>query len=74
MLGLPLSVEGLWAAWNILVKATLGVAASVVLAATTTDGRLPAGLGTAAPARGLHVDRGFMIRYPDVIAARGASA
>ena len=35
VLGLSLSVAGLWAAWNILVKATLGVAATVLLAATT---------------------------------------
>ena len=35
VLGLSLSVEGLWAAWNIVVKGTLGVAASVLLAATT---------------------------------------
>ena len=35
VLGLSLSVAGLWAAWNILAKGTLGVAASVILAATT---------------------------------------
>ena len=35
VLGLSLSVPGLWAAWNILAKATLGVVASILLAATT---------------------------------------
>ena len=36
VLGLSLSVEGLWGAWNIVAKATLGVGASIVMAATTT--------------------------------------
>ena len=44
MLGLSLSVSGLWAAWNIVVKGTLGVAASIVLAATTTVSELLRGL------------------------------
>ena len=35
VLGLSLSVNGLWGAWNVLAKGTLGVAASVLLAATT---------------------------------------
>ena len=36
VLGVSLSEPGLWAAWNIVAKGTLGVAASIVLAATTT--------------------------------------
>ena len=35
MLWLSLSREGLWGAWNILAKATLGAGASIVLAGTT---------------------------------------
>ncbi|WP_440086035.1 ATP-binding cassette domain-containing protein [Streptosporangium sp. LJ11] len=35
VLGLPMSVDGLLAAWNILAKATLGVIASILPAATT---------------------------------------
>jgi cobalt/nickel transport system permease protein len=35
VLGVSLSVAGLWAAWNIVVKATLGVATTVLMAATT---------------------------------------
>lgn len=35
VLGLSLSVSGLWGAWNVLAKGTLGVAASVLLASTT---------------------------------------
>lgn len=35
VLGMSLSVSGLWGAWNVLAKGTLGVAASVLLASTT---------------------------------------
>jgi cobalt/nickel transport system permease protein len=67
VLGVSLSVEGLWAGWNILVKATLGVVASILLAATTEPRmvllgaqrlRLPALLVQIAM---------FMLRYMDVI-------
>jgi cobalt/nickel transport system permease protein len=66
--GLSLSVEGLWGAWNILAKATLGVAISIVVAATTTMPEFVRGF------EGLHMPRvlvsmsSFMIRYFDVIA------
>ena len=36
VLGLQLSQPGLWAAWNIVAKGTIGVAASIVLASTTS--------------------------------------
>ena len=67
VLGVSLSVAGLWAAWNIVVKATLGVAATVVLASTTPVTDLLAAM------RRLHVPAvfvgicGFMIRYADVV-------
>ena len=35
---------GLWAAWNIVVKGTLGVAATVVMASTTSIPHILAGL------------------------------
>ncbi|PTR23577.1 cobalt/nickel transport system permease protein [Rhodococcus sp. OK519] len=44
VLGLSLSEPGLWAAWNILVKGSLGVLVSLTLAATTPVRSLPAGL------------------------------
>lgn len=44
VLGLSLSGPGLLAAWNILVKGTLGVLVSLTLAATTPMRSLPAGL------------------------------
>ena len=49
-LGMSLSVDGLLAGWNILVKGTLGVLVSLTLAATTPlrDLRAP---GSAAAAR-----------------------
>lgn len=64
---LALSVDGLWAAWGILAKGTLGVAVAVVLASTTPIADLLAG------ARRLHVPvaltaiAGFMVRYGQVL-------
>ena len=64
---LALSVDGLWGAWGILAKGTLGVAVAVVLAATTPVPDLLAG------ARRLHVPAvltaiaGFMVRYGEVL-------
>ena len=69
VLGVSLSVAGLWGAWNILVKATIGVAASVVLSSTTPVAEILHGLDH------LHVPKvfvsicAFMIRYGDVISA-----
>ena len=42
--GLSLSVPGLYAAWGIVVKGTLGVAASLTVAATTPARELPLAL------------------------------
>ena len=67
VLGLSLSEAGLLAAWNIVAKATIGVAVSVILASTTQMADLLRGLDR------LHVPRiitgiaGFMVRYSDVI-------
>lgn len=41
---LGLSVPGLWAAWGIIAKATIGVVGSVILAATTPTRDLLGGL------------------------------
>ncbi|MPY93536.1 MAG: cobalt ECF transporter T component CbiQ [Acidimicrobiia bacterium] len=69
VLGLSLSVDGLWAAWNILVKGTLGVAASAVLAATTPVPELLAGLDRLRVPRVFTAIAGFMVRYAEVVAA-----
>jgi cobalt/nickel transport system permease protein len=68
VLGLPLAREGLWAAWNILVKGTLGVAASVIVAATTPVPELLRGLERLRLPRAFTTVAGFMVRYADVIA------
>jgi len=68
VLGVSLAVGGLWGAWNILVKGTLGVTASAVLAATTPVAELLGGLERLRMPKALTVIAGFMVRYADVIA------
>lgn len=68
VLGVSLSVEGLWGAWNVLAKATLGLAASIVVAATTTMPELLRGLERLRMPRALTSTLSFMIRYADVVA------
>ncbi len=67
VLGVTLSVAGLWAAWNIVVKGTLGVAASVVLASTTPMAEILHGLERLRLPRVVVAICGFMVRYADVI-------
>ena len=67
VLGLAVSVDGLWSAWNVLAKATLGVVCSILLAATTELRELLLGLERLhMPALIVQI-MGFMIRYADVI-------
>jgi cobalt/nickel transport system permease protein len=66
--GVSLSVEGLWAAWNILAKATLSVAATVVLIATTPIAGILQGLDRLRMPSILTAIAGFMVRYMDVVA------
>ncbi|MET9963254.1 cobalt ECF transporter T component CbiQ [Streptomyces sp. NPDC006326] len=67
VLGLSLSVSGLWGAWNVLAKGTLGVAASVLLASTTELRSLLLGLQRLKLPPLLVQIASFMIRYGDVI-------
>ncbi|MGW6940396.1 cobalt ECF transporter T component CbiQ [Streptomyces xanthophaeus] len=67
VLGLSLSVSGLWGAWNVLAKGTLGVAASVLLASTTELRALLLGLERLKLPPLLVQIATFMIRYGDVI-------
>ncbi|MFF7815745.1 cobalt ECF transporter T component CbiQ [Streptomyces roseolus] len=67
VLGVSLSVPGLWGAWNILAKGTLGVAASVLLAATTELRSLVLGLQRLGLPSLLVQIASFMIRYGDVV-------
>jgi cobalt/nickel transport system permease protein len=65
---LSLSEPGLWGAWNILAKATLGAGASVLLVATTEVPHLLAGLGRLRVPPIITSIASFMIRYLEVIA------
>ncbi len=69
VLGLNLHVEGLYGAWNILAKATLGVLASLLLAATTTPRDLILGLDRLRCPQIITQIATFMIRYLEVITA-----
>jgi cobalt/nickel transport system permease protein len=67
VLGMSLSVRGLWAMWSILAKGTLGVAASIVLAATTPVTELLRGLQRLRVPPLIVGICGFMVRYVDVL-------
>ncbi len=66
--GLSLSREGLWGAWNVLVKATLGASASILLAGTTEIPRLLTGASRLRVPATLTAIASFMVRYLEVIA------
>ncbi len=66
--GLSLSVDGLWAMWNILAKASLGATASIVLAATTEVPDILKGLSRLRVPAVLTSIASFMIRYLEVVA------
>lgn len=68
VLGVALSQPGLLAAFNILAKATLGAAATILLASTTDVRGLLRGLERLRLPRGFLAILSFMIRYADVVA------
>ncbi|MFI6132496.1 cobalt ECF transporter T component CbiQ [Micromonospora sp. NPDC051141] len=65
--GLSLSVDGLHGAFNILAKGTLGVLASLLLAATTTTRDLILGLDRLRCPQILTQIATFMLRYLEVL-------
>jgi cobalt/nickel transport system permease protein len=67
VLGFALSVDGLYAGWNILVKGTLGVLISLLLAATTTPRDLIVGLDRLRCPQLLVQIATFMLRYLQVL-------
>jgi len=67
VLGLSVSESGLMSAWALLAKGTLGVLASLTLAATTEPRDLLAGLERMRVPNLLVQIMGFMIRYLDVV-------
>lgn len=68
VLGWSVSVDGLWAAWNIVAKAGLGATAGIVLSATTPIPDLLAGLGKLRVPPVLVAIVAFMFRYLDLLA------
>lgn len=66
---LSLSESGLVAAWGLAVKGTLGVLASLTLAATTEPGEVLRGLQRLRFPDLLVQIMGFMVRYLDVVSA-----
>lgn len=68
VLGVSVSDAGLLAGWALLVKGTLGVLASLTLAATTEPPDLLVGLERLRMPQQLVQIMGFMIRYVDVVA------
>jgi cobalt/nickel transport system permease protein len=67
VLGVTVSEHGLLAAWGLLAKGTLGVLASLTLAATTEPQDVLAGLERLRLPNQLVQILGFMIRYMDVV-------
>ena len=67
-LGLSLSIDGLYGAWNIFAKGTLGVLASLLLAASTTMRDLILGLDRLRCPVVFTQIATFMLRYLDVLA------
>ena len=69
VLGLSVSEPGLLAAWGLLAKGTLGVIASLTLAATTEPTAVLSGLRRLRMPDLIVQIMGFMIRYLDVVTA-----
>lgn len=69
VLGVSVSVAGLWGAWAILAKATLGTAATAVLASTSSAAEICAGLERLHVPRPLTSIAVFAVRYLDVVTA-----
>ena len=63
VLGVALSVDGLWSTWNILAKATLGATVSVVLSGTTEVPQLLRGMNRLHAPQALTMIASFMVRY-----------
>ena len=67
ILGMDLSIAGMWDAWNIVAKATLGLLIATILGATTDVMQLLSGLDGLRMPTVVTAIAGFMVRYLDVI-------
>ncbi|MFE6923087.1 cobalt ECF transporter T component CbiQ [Nocardia sp. NPDC057663] len=72
VLGLSLSVTGLYAAWGIVAKGTIGVGISLTLAATTSVRAVPEGLTRLRVPGTIVMIVVLMLRYVDVLVAEAA--
>lgn len=68
VLGIPLSVEGLWAMWSILAKAGVGATSSILLAGTTEVSDLLKGLTRIGVPPVFVSITSFMVRYMELMA------
>ncbi|GAA0744930.1 cobalt ECF transporter T component CbiQ [Dactylosporangium roseum] len=68
VLGMSVSQDGLYGAWNIIAKGTLGVLSSLLLAGTTTPRDLLLGLDRLRCPQLVTQIATFMLRYLDVLA------
>lgn len=66
--GVAVSRDGLWGAWNVIAKATLGATVSILLAATTEIPRMLTGLGRLRVPATLTAIASFMVRYLELLA------
>lgn len=67
VLSLSLSVEGLWSAWGIAIKALLGASASIVLSATTPITDLSTGMARLRVPPAIVAIVSLMFRYLDLL-------
>ncbi|MCY4369135.1 MAG: cobalt ECF transporter T component CbiQ [bacterium] len=68
VLGIPLSLEGLWAMWGILAKAGVGATSSILLAGTTEVPDLLKGLTRLRVPPVFVSITSFMVRYMELMA------
>jgi cobalt/nickel transport system permease protein len=70
VLSIGLSVEGLWATWNIVAKACLGTLASVIVSATTPLPDVLHGLGRLRMPAVVVAIIAFMFRYLELLSGQ----
>ncbi|MGB1610245.1 MAG: cobalt ECF transporter T component CbiQ [Actinobacteria bacterium] len=67
VLGVGLSRDGLWGAWNVAAKASIGATASIILSATTSVPEILKALTRLRVPRVLVSIMSFMMRYLDLL-------
>lgn len=68
--GVSLSVEGLWATWNVIAKAGLGATAAIIVSSTTSLSALLEGLERLRVPRVLVAIVASMVRYLELLAGQ----